>query len=164
MEQKCSICKKGIFAENDTPVLTVGGFGNVKYLCEECDSELSTATSGKDVEKINAALDNIGKKLSAANNDDRLVLSTLKEIMKEAGERAEKIKSGEYDFSEEEAEEEVEEIPEELLESEEDRERDRVESERNKKLDKIMNWIYLAVVLAAVGFLIYRALDTYFLN
>lgn len=158
MAEKCSICRRNI--ENEEPaILTVGGFGNPKYLCEECDAELVELTDGVDFEKINLAMENIGKKLIDARNEDKLVHETLKEIKKEAKERIEKIKSGEY--VREENLKEDEEIPEELLESDEDKALDKAESERNAKIDKIMNWVCGILVSAAFIFFIYKILDAY---
>ena len=78
-------------------------------------------------------------------------------------ERREKIRAGEYDFSEDEiSDAEEEEIPEELLETEEDIENERREAEKNKKPDRITNIICAVLGLAAVGFFIYKIIMTYF--
>ena len=109
-------------------------------------------------------MDRISKKMTENNVDDSLVLKTVEEIMSEASARAEKIKGGDYDFSDEEAaelEDGTEEIPEELRESEEDRELDRVDEEKNKRFDKIFSWVSGILIGAAVAFLIYRILDSY---
>lgn len=158
MAEKCSICRKNI--ENEEPaILTVGGFGNPKYLCEECDGELVELTESVDFERINLAMESIGKKLIDAKNEDKLVHDILNQIKDEAKDRAEKIKSGEYVA--EEREEADEEIPEELLESEEDKALDKAEAEKSAKIDKVMNWVCGVLVCAALLFFIYKILDTY---
>ena len=88
-------------------------------------------------------------------------LATVKELLSAAMERAELIKSGEYDFASDEDEAELEEIPEELLETEEDRALDRADEERTKKFDRVFNWIAGFAIGAAAAFLIYRVLETY---
>ena len=106
-------------------------------------------------------MDRIGKKVATASLGDRESLATVKEILESAIERAELIKSGEYDFSSDTESEDSYEIPEELLESEEDRELDRMDEEKNKKFDKIFNWVAGIAIGAAAAFLIYRVLDIY---
>ena len=54
-----------------------------------------------------------------------------------------------------------EEIPEELRETEEDKETVRIEEERNKKIDKISNWVCLGIIAGALGFLIYRVITVF---
>ena len=53
------------------------------------------------------------------------------------------------------------EIPEELLETEEDRETERREAEKNAKFEKISNYICIAAMLAAFGYVIYRIFLTF---
>ena len=132
MDSKCCICKSAIDSES-AAILTMSGYGTPRYICEGCDAELSLATSASELSEIGSAMDRISKKMTENNVDEALILTTVQEIMKEARGRAEKIKSGEYDFSEEmkSAEESCEEdIPEELQEIEEDRELDRKEADR----------------------------------
>jgi len=165
MEKQCSICKRAVDSEA-AAILTLGGFGNPRYMCSECDSDFEDATRAREIDKITEAMDRIGKKMSESNVDDKLVLKTVKEIMEEAAERGAKIKSGEYDFSLEdngEALTEEYEVPEELRETEEDKEIERKEAEKNAKFDKISNWICLAVLALALGYVIYRFVSTYFL-
>ena len=65
---------------------------------------------------------------------------------------------GTYDFAldEVESDEGFDEIPEELQETEEDRLLDEKEAEANAKLDKFLNWAWVGVAIAVVGFIIYR--------
>lgn len=162
MEKLCSICNKSVDSEA-AAILTIGGFGNPKYICEECDGDFADATGAKDIIEISAAMDRISKKMTSIGADDKLVLKSVKEIMEEAYLRAEKIKNGTYDFSIEENNRESgdDSVPEELRETEEDKELDRKESERNKKLDKITNWVCIGVLIALLGFIAYRVITTF---
>ncbi len=164
MKEQCSICLCQTDSET-AAILTMGGFASPCYLCPECEADIEAATFSRDFEQAYSAMDRISKKMTDADIEDKAVLKTVKEIMTEAAARAEKIKSGEYDFSEEESETDKgdEEIPEELRETEEDRELDRKEAEANKKIDKITNWVCLALVGAAAAFLIYKIVETYLL-
>ena len=138
----------------------MGGFGNPKYLCDECASDLDTITSSKDITEIETAMDKVSRKLSLSNQDDQLTIDTIKDIFSESGERAKKIKEGTYDFSEDEAVEEgMLEVPDELCETEEDRALDEKEANAGKLLDKIFNWIYLAIFVGVIAwFILYLVL------
>ena len=163
MNSKCCICKAEVDGDNSA-ILTMSGYGNPRYLCDECDCEISTATEAAEIAQIRGAMDRISKKMTKNNVDDPTVLKSVEEIMREARERAEKIKSGEYDFSlDKEVSDDVseEEIPEELRETEEDRELDRKEAEKNKRFDKIANIVCLTLFVAALGFLIYKIIASY---
>ena len=134
MNKRCSIC--GRITESETSaILVMGGFGNPKYLCCECSEDFDTATTATDYDSIKSAMDKIGARLAENNTEDATVLRAVDEIFTDAGARAEKIKDGTYDFSEDENPEESEDVPEELLESEEDRALDAKEAKANK------NWI-----------------------
>ncbi len=161
MESRCCICNAAVNGE-EAAILAMSGFGSPRYICDGCDGELSLATGAHDVSAISAAMDRISKKMAGNNVDDTLVLKTVEEIMTEARARAEKIKSGSYDFSEDTpCEDEDSEIPEELLETEEDRELDRKEAEKNKKLDKITNIVCFVMLAIAFGFLAYKLITTF---
>ena len=152
----CSICSKGVNAEN-APILVMGGFGNPKYLCDECAQDIDTAIGARESEKIEEAMSRISKKLAGTGAENELVVETVKEIFTEAGERARKIKEGTFDFSAEEeaASEDGEyEIPEDMLESEEDKALDALDAEKAKKLDKIFNWITVGIIAATVIFIL----------
>lgn len=152
----CSICRRKI--ESDDPaVLTMSSFGYPRHICEECEKDLDDATLSKDPEIISAAIERIGKKMQQANNDDAITLKAVTEIVENATERGEMIKNGVYDYDNDDAvkEEENEEVPEELLETEEDRELDEKEQKTGEKLDKVLNWVTLAIFIAAMGYLIY---------
>ncbi len=150
----CSICGKNV-NEEAAPILAMGGFGNPKYLCDECAEDIDLITSDNDPEVIEASMSKLTGKLSSSSVEDRLVVETVTAIFSEAGERAKKIKEGTYDFSKDEAQEEIDDIPEQLLETEEDRALDEEEEKQRKKPDGIMNWISLAAVVIAVGLAVF---------
>lgn len=163
MQTQCSICNSAVESET-AAILTMGGFAAPRYICSECESDLDTVSRGVEIEQISSALDRISKKMTKNNVDDRAVLKTIEELISQSKERARKIESGEYDFSEDETEQEDDiGVPEELLETEEDKELDRKDAEMSKKFDKISNWVCLVILLAALGFLVYRIIQTYFL-
>lgn len=150
----CSICEKPIDKEK-APILSMGGMGYPRYLCDECAAEIECATEGKDADEIRKAISAIADKVTKNNIDDGVVIGTVHSILKEARVRAERIEAGEAVDTEEESEE-LEDIPEELLESEEDRALDEEEAVKKEKSDKIFNWISAGVLAAAIiGFLVY---------
>lgn len=176
MQKLCCICNK--IVDSDTaPILTVGGYGNAKYLCEECATDLDTATSARDFDTIKSAMDSIGEKMGKNNIDDELVIATVGELFIGAKERAKAIEAGEYDFSAEDADEatatapteeseetEAEEsgeeseefdIPEELRETEEDKALDAKDKKSNAFYDKIFNWISIGIIVAALAAVAY---------
>ncbi len=165
MKTKCSVCGASIESD-ECAILTMGGFATPRYICKPCEEDIDKASTSKDIEEAALAMERVGRKMADYNVEDKAVLDTVGEIMAAASERAEKIKNGIYDFSEEEdaiQDAEEEEIPEELRETEEDRELDRREAEANKKMDKITNWVCFVLLLATLGFLAYRIIAAYFL-
>lgn len=157
MEKNCSICKRLTDSET-SPILAMGAFGNPKYLCPECAEKLETVMNGREYDAIKEAMKSLGEDMAKSNSDDTQVLETVNSIFAEASERAEKIKSGNYDFDAEEKEQTDSElpeddVPEELKESEEDRLLDEAEAKANKKLDNIITWVMCGVILAAFVFL-----------
>ena len=153
----CSICHKEINTE-DASILTMGNFGTPRYLCEECDELLQTATLGKSYEEISEACDKISTTLSNISNDDEVVLSELDAILTSAAERAKEIAAGTYDFTLDEATEcegEEEGIPEELKESEEDRALDEKEAKANKVIDTVISWISAAILIGVLAYFIF---------
>ncbi len=166
MKTSCCLCGAALESERSA-ILTMGGFATPRYICDGCGDDIDTASISRTPDEADAAMDRISKKMAKNNVDDGAVLKTVEEIMAAAADRAAKIRAGEYDFSEEDEAELAapadEEIPEELRETEEDRARDEHDAAVNKKLDKITNWVCLAVLLAALGFVAYRIIATYFL-
>ena len=160
--KKCALCE-GVITEENPAILTVGAYGNTKCVCAECQRLLDTATLGKDYDEIAEAMDTIGKKMAEAT-PDKQSFDVVSGLLEDAAERAKKIKTGQYDFSldEADAEDEFDELPEELQESEEDREKDRLDEERTKKFDKIFNYVTIGV-FGALAILIIIKLITAFL-
>ena len=155
---RCSICRSEVDSETAN-ILTVAGFGTPRYLCDSCDGDFETATRSRDIDAVYSAMDRISRKLAESDTDDARLIETVRGILDEAGERADMIKNGVYDFSAEEEEIEAdEEIPEELQETEEDKELDKIEAEHNKKYDKITNIVTLVILGAALAFVVYRVL------
>ena len=158
---RCSICLKENLKE-DAPVLTISGYGIPRCLCDECAEKINILTYGKDVDAISEASRDITAEVAEKSVDDTIVYDAVTEILEYAADRVAKIKNGTWDFSldEENGIEAVEELPEELLESEEDRLLDEKEAEQNKKIDKVLNWVYPIVfaILAvlAVYFMVFR--------
>ncbi len=140
----CSICGKTTENE-DAPVLTISGFGNARYLCDECSGEMDIAISSKDVDEIEVAISTLGEKMNKAKDD--AAKAALYSFIQMAGSRLTKIKAGEYDFAVDEKfqekleEEGFDEIPEELQETEEDKALDKKDAENQEKFDKVMNWL-----------------------
>ena len=142
----------------------MSGFGNPRYICDDCESDLDFATLSREPEVISEAIEKIGKKMQDANNDDKLILETVTGIIDAATERGEMIKNGIYDFENDKAEELEgdDSVPEELLESEEDKELDRKEDEAKKQVEKVMNWITAGAFIGALGFIIYWLISRFF--
>ena len=160
MECRCSLCRASADSES-AAILTMTKFAVPKYLCQECENDLENATRGIDIALIEASIDKIYARLRDKAVEDELVINEVAGILKDATDRLELIKSGEYD-PEADCEEEYE-IPEELLESEEDRELDRIEEEKNKKLDKVYNWVLWGAIIGCSAYIIYRLIKMFFL-
>ena len=151
----CSICGKEV--SEDAAILTMGGLGSPRLLCDECEELLDRSLNGKEYGDLAEATDTLAERLEKFGNEDSAVLEKVGELFSQAKERAELIKSGDYDFSAEEApEEEVEEIPEELRETEEDRLLDEEEAKENKKIDKITTIICGVAFVAVLVFFIVK--------
>ena len=162
MQKLCCICKRTVDSETAS-ILTVGGFGNAKYLCDECVADLDNATTAREFDAVKAAMDSIGEKMAKNNIEDELVITTVGELFIGARKRAKAIESGSYDFSLDEAPATVAEqengeefdIPAELRETEDDKQLDAEEEKKSAFFDKIFNWVSLAVILAGLGAIVY---------
>lgn len=144
--KNCSICKALIEAEEPS-ILTMGGYGNPRYVCECCDAEMERMLYSREISEIQDAMKILGDHLARIGCEDNAVISTMEEMFARATARAEAIREGTYDFAEDEAaeaSEEMVEIPEELRESEEDRILDEKEEAQAKKFDKVMDYIWIA--------------------
>ncbi len=146
----CSVCLKPIDLDT-APVLTMGAYGTPRCLCEECAEQVEIFTRGTDYDEIAAAMDEISARMSRANIDDKITVACVTDMLVTAAKRANDIKEGTYDFSLDEEEEEYV-IPDELRESEEDRALDEKEAKSKEKMDKVMNWVWLAVLVGTVVF------------
>lgn len=160
----CSVCSKAIERE-DAPILTISAYGNPRYLCDECAAEIESAMFAKEPSEIEHAMDRLGKKASGPAHSDTVTLDTLAGLMSVSAERLEKIKEGTYDFACDEklqafqTDDSFVEVPEELQETEEDRELDRQDEEKQKKFDKVTNWISLGVIAAILIYFIIKLLS-----
>ena len=158
----CSICGKAIEKEEPS-VLTISGYGNPRYICEECEHQMDVAITGREPEEIEENVKVLGEKMNAAK--DEYAVAAMYNFISVACERLAKIKEGAYDFSIDEKMQELDgegsfdEIPEELQETEEDRELDKRDAEKQKKFDEILNWVSL---VAIVGTAIYVILSYIF--
>ena len=154
----CALCHRPI--DNDDPaVLALSGYGVPRKICSSCERLIDTADSSHDYDEIKAATDEIGALIESSAIDDSVVLETLSGILSSAAERAKKIKAGTYDFHEDEKVGDPDipdEVPEELRESEEDKAAEAAEEERAKKVGKIMDFVYIALFLALIVFIILR--------
>ena len=153
-KKNCSVCLTGALSE-DAPILAISGYGVPRCLCDSCAEKVNTVTYGKNYDEITKAMSEIAATVSEKSIDDQCVYDAVSEILEYGKDRAEKIKDGAWVFSLDKSEEELNEIPEELLESEEDKLLDKREEEMGKKIDKVMNWVYLGVILATLAFAAY---------
>ncbi len=156
---RCSICAESINEEN-APILTMGAYGMPKYLCAECAEDIETVRTSRDYSEIKSAFDRLADKNMKSPVIDDFANESLQNILNDAAERAEKIKSGSYDFSLDEklAAEELDDIPEELRESEEDVRLDERERKRAEKTDVIWNIILALTFVGALAFALVRLL------
>ena len=158
---RCCICRADIDPET-APLLTLGGYGNPRYLCDDCARLMDEVMRGTEYSAIDTAMDELASRMENADSDDRVVLNTVTSIFTAATERAEKIKEGTYDFALDDSpidgEDAPEDLPPELCETEEDRLLDEKEANTSKKWDKVTNWVNLGILLAAIGFLIWHFL------
>ncbi len=168
--KKCCICSN-IIEREDAPILAMGAVGNPKLLCDKCAELLDTATLGREYEKIEAAMDEIGRKMGDGN-PDRTTFNIVSGLMAEAAGRAKAIKTGKYDFSVEDQQiesdevddEGFDEIPEELRETEEDIAKDKEDEEKMKKFDKVYNVLLIIAGAMTVGVVIWKIVEALFLN
>ena len=166
MGKLCCLCKKGVDAEN-APVLTMGGFGNPRYLCDECADNVEQMTTARDVNIIKENIECLSDKMAHAGIDDAATLDAMDALLVDVRWRTEAIKEGKLDFDKEEQALGSEivgdpEIPEELRETEEDKALDEEELRKKTKFDKIFNWIALGIIAlvggAVAGYYIFNAI------
>ena len=160
---KCCICEANVERE-DAPVLSMGGAGYARVLCDRCSGLLDTATLGHDFDEIKAAIEETGNVM--ANHDpDQVTLSIVSGLMYQASQRAKSIKDGSYDFSldSEENEEGFDEIPEELRESEEDIQKDKEDEEKLEKFNKFYNYVLIGAGIGVAAIIIWKIIDIFLL-
>ena len=160
---KCCICERNI-ERDDAPVLSMGGAGYARVLCDRCAELLDTATLGQNYDEIKSSIAEIGE-IMANHDPDHVTLTVVSGLVYNASKRAKAIQDGSYDFSldAEGSDEGFDEIPEELRESEEDIQKDKEEEEKLKKFDKIYNYILIGAGIAAGAILIWNIIKTFFL-
>lgn len=151
--------------DENAQVLTCSGYGNSRRICAECAKLIDKLTLSTDYDEIHEAGKTLVKIMDDNHIDDEVISEAMDDLFVGAAERADKIKEGTYDFSEDEKmktddtpDEELNEdgIPEDLAETEEDRELDRIEEERDRKFDTVLNYLWLAVGVGIVAYLVYR--------
>lgn len=155
MSAKCCICGAELNPET-APILYMSGAGIPRCLCDGCSDKAERATKEKNPDDIKAAIDELGKALVDANNDDISVINEVGKIVATAKERCEKIEAGEYDFSLDDEPTEDYEIPEDMLETEEDRALDEAEAKRARIVDTVISWIMGLAIVGAVAFFIIK--------
>lgn len=158
----CSICNNAINKES-APIVAMGGYGNPRYICDECAEKIETMTLSRDVDEIKSAIADIVNKMEKGELDDKILIKSVCEILDTANERLLLIEKGEYDFTLDdtsETDEDENDIPEELLESEEDKIIDEREMEEKRRFDSIFNWIAIGVfgvaLIAGVLFILLK--------
>lgn len=150
--RNCCICLTPV--TDDSPILTMGAYGTPKCLCDDCAAHIENMTRGTDYDSIVESMDAITAKMSKSNVDDKVTVTTVTEMLVDSAKRAQAIRNGTYDFSLD-ADEEDYEIPEDMRETEEDRVLDEAERKSNEKFDRIMNWVWAAVLILFVGFAVW---------
>lgn len=155
---RCCICRREVTDEN-APILTMSGYGNPRYVCSECEANIEKATHSRELDEIEGACKALGDALTAANTDELIIINSVNGIIGEAMERYEKIKAGDYDFSEDEDEDASSdefEITEELMETEEDKRKDEQEARASQLVDKIISWSSAVILAGLVIYLLIR--------
>jgi len=127
-------------------ILTVSPYGGPRYLCDSCDGDFSIITSDESEEQIASAIDRVKSNLIKRNVEDKSVLKAVEQIINSKDETLEEV---------------PEQLPEELLETEEDKVLSERETEQNKKIDKIFNWITTGVAVAFLAIVIFWIIKTF---
>jgi hypothetical protein len=160
----CCTCAAELESPDSAPVLSMGHYGMPRLICPKCEELINIAQTSRDPDEAEAAMARLGAIVSDTNKEDTCVHEAIEEIFAAASQRADAIRKGEYDFALDEAEEAgFDEIPEELLETEEDRALDKRDEEREKKFNKVFNWV-TGIVFAAAAILIIVKIITSFLS
>ena len=170
-KRKCCLCNNEILNEETAPILTLGNSGWPRFICPECEERIADTTLKKTYEEISEACRTLGDGMINMRVEDTAVIEEVNAIIKNAMERAEQIKAGTYDFSQdeeilpEESESEADadgekkpefDIPEELRESEEDKALDEKDAHANKVLDTVTSWAAGVILLGAIIFFLVK--------
>ena len=157
MASICSICGKGVDSK-EAPILFMSGAGVPRFVCEHHAGLIDTVTESRNPEQIRSAIAELGEDMLRWETDDLTVIDLINGIIKSAGERAELIEKGEYDFSlDEKADDEDEfDITPDMMETEEDRAKTEAEENKNKILDTVITWAMGLAIVGAVAFFIFR--------
>ncbi len=153
MRRSCCICLTPV--SDDSPILTMGAYGTPKCLCDDCAAHIENMTRGREYDSIVESMDAITDKMNKSNVDDKVTVTTVTDMLVSSAKRAQEIKSGVYDFALDEIEEEDYEIPEDMKQTAEERALEEEERRSNEKFDKIMNWVWAAVIVAVLGFTVW---------
>lgn len=163
----CSICKNEVNSAT-AAILVIGSHGNPRYLCNECEKEIDTATTACEYEQIKYAVNRISDKMINSTDSEKLVVDTVTDMLADAKERAIAIAEGTYDFSEDECSTEI--TSNEASEEEDDYFGEQIRdfnelqnasgTEKSSRISKILDLsfgiAFAVVLLAAIGFLIYN--------
>ena len=148
--ESCCICQAEI--ENENPsILTMGGYGNPRYVCEDCDAEIERMLYSREPAEAQHAMKKLGAHMARIGCEDNAVIATMQEMMNRAGARSVAISKGLYDFAKD--------FPEQ---TEEDRALDEKDAEAEKKLDKILNRAWVGVLAAFGAAFIYLLIRRFF--
>lgn len=160
--KQCAICDR-IIEKEDAPILTVGGYGVPRYLCDGCAADIDTATLSHEPSECADAIAKISDRL-ASFDPDSVTYKNVCAILDSAKERAKLISEGEYDFSLDESDDELDDVPEELRETEEDRALDAKDEEKEEKVNKFFNWVYIGAGIGLAAFVIWKLVEAFILK
>ena len=158
MAKHCVICKR-LIEKEEPAILTMGGYGVPKCICENCESVIDTVNESVDALEIRESCRKLGEALTMGDTGDESVIEIVNEIISDASEKASRIEDGTYDPEGEASNEEEEfDITEDLQETEEDRKLDEEEARANKIYNTVSSWVAGLVIVLAFAFFIYKML------
>lgn len=152
-EHCCALCHQPLEAE-EAAILTMGHYGNPRYLCNDCAAVLDLLTESREPGEIRTACERLAGLLAASDTDDTSVMETVEQLLENAAARADAIEDGTYvEPSEGDG---MDDIPEELRETEEDRAQDEREAEASQRFDRIWTWVITGVMAVAAVLIVLR--------
>lgn len=156
MAKHCVICKR-LIEKEDPAILTMGGYGVPKCICENCEIVMDTINESEDANEIREGCRKLGEALTRGDTGDESVIEIVNEIISDASEKAARIEDGTYDPEAEAADAEEEfDITEDLQETEEDRKLDEEDARANKIYNTVSSWVAGIVIIVALAFFIYK--------